>query len=86
MSKIAIISGFLAAIFWLWSACVRIPKHVDTMSEGPAPFAITDDKKGRKMQIGGETLLGTLRKQSRLSAIAAFLTAISVLAQALSWR
>jgi hypothetical protein len=31
----AIVFGLLAAGFWLWSALVRVPDHVETMANEP---------------------------------------------------
>jgi hypothetical protein len=61
---ITIVSGLMAAVFWLWSALVRVPNYVETMvnERGSIPWAI--------------------KRQSRLSAVAAVFTAIAVLAQA----
>jgi hypothetical protein len=61
---ITIMSGLMAAVFWLWSALVRVPNYVETMvnERGSIPWII--------------------KRQSRLSAIAAVFTAIAVLAQA----
>jgi hypothetical protein len=32
---ITIVSGFVAAVFWLWSALVRVPDYVETMVNEP---------------------------------------------------
>ncbi|MFZ2445850.1 MAG: hypothetical protein WAW37_05795 [Syntrophobacteraceae bacterium] len=61
---IAIFSGLLAAVCWLWSALVRVPDYVETMANQPG------------------SILWVIRRQSRLSAVAAIFTAISILAQA----
>ena len=61
-----VVTGLLAAAFWLWSALVRVPDYVDTTAAQPG------------------SILWIIKRQSRLSAIAAVLTAISVLAQAVT--
>jgi hypothetical protein len=61
---IAILTGLLAAGFWLWSARVSVPDLLDTT-------------------IGGEgSITDILKRQSRLSAVAAIFAALSVMAQA----
>jgi hypothetical protein len=39
---ITIVSGLMAAVFWLWSALVRVPNYVETMvnERGSIPWAI----------------------------------------------
>lgn len=64
MSLLSIVTGLIAAVFWLWSALVHIPPLLETTFVGPG--SITE----------------IMKKQSRLSAIAALFTAASVLAQA----
>jgi hypothetical protein len=61
---ITIVSGLVAAGFWLWSALVRVPNYVETMVNEPG------------------SIPWIIKRQSRLSAVAAIFTAISVLAQA----
>jgi hypothetical protein len=61
---ITIVSGLIAAVFWLWSALLRVPDYVETMVNEPG------------------SIPSIIKRQSRLSAIAAIFTAISVLAQA----
>jgi hypothetical protein len=61
---ITIVSGLIAAAFWLWSALLRVPDYVETMVNEPG------------------SIPSIIKRQSRLSAIAAIFTAISVLAQA----
>lgn len=61
---ITIVSGLVAAGFWLWSARVRVPDYVETTVNEPG------------------SIPWIIKRQSRLSAVAAIFTAISVLAQA----
>lgn len=61
---ITIVSGLVAAGFWLWSALVRVPDYVETTVNEPG------------------SIPWIIKRQSRLSAVAAVFTAISVLAQA----
>jgi hypothetical protein len=61
---ITVVSGLIAAAFWLWSALLRVPDYVETMVNEPG------------------SIPSIIKRQSRLSAIAAIFTAISVLAQA----
>jgi len=61
---IAIISGLVAAVLWLWSALVRVPDYVETTVNEP------------------RSIPWIIKRQSRISAVAAIFTAISVLAQA----
>ena len=63
---ITVVAGLSAAGFWLWSALVRVPDHVETIVNEPG------------------SIPWIIRRQSRLSAVAAILTAISVLAQAVA--
>lgn len=61
---ITIVSGLMAAGFWLWSALVRVPDYVETMVNEPG------------------SIPWIIKRQSRLSGVAAIFTAISVFAQA----
>ena len=63
---IGIVTGFVAAVFWIWSALISIPK-IDLHWNGESPI-----------------FLEALTKQSELSAIAAFCTAVSVFSQAVA--
>ena len=58
--------AFVAAVFWFWSAIVRIPNLLETRLEGPG--SITE----------------IMKKQSRLSAIAAVFAGLSVIAAAVT--
>jgi hypothetical protein len=66
----SIVSAVLAAVFWFWSATIRLPKEITSGYGG----------------VGGsaQTLGDKLRLQSRLSAVAASFAGLSALLQAIA--
>lgn len=72
LSAIVIGAGLGSAALWLWSALVPIPKGT---------IFFTSHAGGGTANAEVEKLMAALRRQSRLSAAAAVLAAIAVLAQ-----